>query len=543
MDSRASMTPHPSPSISAGERLARSAGIVGVATMSSRLLGLAREQVLAYLFGAGREMDAFNVAFRIPNLLRDLFAEGAMSAAFVPTFTAALARRARRDAWRVGSAVLNLLAAATAAVAVAGIVFADPIVRLFAAGFADIPGKLELTVALTRVMFPFLTLVALAAILMGMLNALHRFFVPSFAPAMFNVAVIVSAVALVPLMPRLGWPRIMAIAIGALAGGLLQVAIQWPALRREGFQYSPAFDLQDEDVRRVFALMGPGLVGIAGVQVNLFVNTLLATGQGDGAVSWLNYAFRLVYFPIGLFGVSIATASLPAIARSAAVNDLDEMRRTLSRGLRMMLVLNLPATAGLIVLARPIVALVFTRGEFTAADADATAAALVCYAPGLIGYCAVKLAVPSLYSLRDSRTPMVVSLTSVGVNIALSLSLVHALGYRGLALGTSMAALINGALLLVALRQRIGGIDGYRLAMTTAKIAVASGVMAFATAMAARIPEGSSTAAHALQVALAMTIGVATLTIAARALRLSELDDALALVRRKVGFPSGGEPR
>jgi putative peptidoglycan lipid II flippase len=528
----------PSSSVTPGERLIRSAGIVGVATMSSRLLGVVREQVLAYLFGAGREMDAFNVAFRVPNLLRDLFAEGAMSAAFVPVFTTYITQRSRSEAWRLGSATLNLMVVTTLAVSVAGMVFAKPVVTLLAGGFADVPGKLELTVWLTRVMFPILTLVAIAAVLMGMLNALQRFFVPSFAPAMFNVGTILCAVALVPVMPAFGWPRIIAVAIGTLIGGALQAGIQWPALRREGFTYSPVFDTADPGVRQMLLLMGPGIIGIAGVQVNLFINTLLATSQGQGAVSWLNYAFRLMYFPIGLFGVSIATASLPTIARAAARQDLQDLRVSLSRALRLIIVLNLPATIGLVVLAEPIVKLLFEHGHFTTADASRTAAALSCYAPGLVGYCAIKLAVPSLYSLRDSRTPVLVSLVGVVSNVAISVVLVRPLGYLGLALGTSIGATINGTLLLVILRKRLGGIDGSRLAVATMKITAASIVMALSTWATIQIGDATTTVARAAHVGAAIAVGVVTLVAAARVLRLRELDEAIAMVTRRRTTPS-----
>ena len=272
--------------------------------MTSRLLGVVREQVLAALFGAGDAMDAYNVAYRIPNLVRDLFAEGAMSSAFVPTFTRHLTAAGKASAWRLGNHVINALIS---------IVFAEPLVQLFAGAYRSVPGKLELTVFLTRLMLPFLTFVALAAALMGMLNSLHRFFVPALSPAMYNVATIACALLLVPLMPLVGMPPIAAIAIGTLLGGLAQIALQWPVLRREGFRYRPMLAWHDESLRRVLVLMGPGTIGLAATQVNVFVNTVLATGEGTGAVSWLNYAFRLMYLPIGLFGVSIATATLPAV--------------------------------------------------------------------------------------------------------------------------------------------------------------------------------------------------------------------------------------
>ena len=296
--------------------LARSAGLSGAATLASRLLGVAREILFAAYFGAGDQMDAFYVAFRIPNLLRDLFAEGAMSAAFVPTFTRHLAQRGRESAWRLASQVLTALLLVTLACVVAGVVFATPIIRAYAGDYASVPGKLELTIRLTRIVLPFLTLVAVAAVLMGMLNSLHHYFVPSLSPAMFNVAmIVVRRRAGAGDGPRSAGRPITAVAIGALVGGVGQVAVQWPAARREGFRYRPALDMADPDLRQVLLLMGPGVVGVAATQVNLFVNTQLATSQGTGAASWLSYAFRLMYLPIGLFGVSIATATLPAVSR------------------------------------------------------------------------------------------------------------------------------------------------------------------------------------------------------------------------------------
>ncbi len=524
-----------------GSRLARSAGLIGIATMASRILGLVREQVLAYLFGAGNEMDAFKVAFRIPNLFRDLFAEGAMSAAFVPAFTRRLAHGGKAEAWRLGNHVVNALFAVTLALVVLGIVFARPLVGLFASDYSSVPGKIELTVQLTRVIFPFFTLVAVAAAFMGMLNSLHRFFVPALSPVMFNIASIVCAVTLVPVMPLIGLPRIMAIAIGALVGGVGQVALQWPALREEGFRYRPALDPRDEGLREVLRMMGPGLLGLAAVQINLFVNTVLATGQGTGAVSWLDYAFRMMYMPIGLFGVSIATAALPTLSRQAADGDLSGMRQTVSSGLRMMLMLNVPATAGLMALAWPIISLLYQHGSFTAADTAATALALACYAPGLIGYSAVRFAVPTFYALHDSRTPVTVSVVTVLLNAVLNIVLVRIIGYPGLALGTAAASLFNGALLLWLLRGRLDGLDGRRILTSFVKILGASllmGVVAWWAHHALTVLfGGDATVVRLVRVSSAIGLALIVLMVAARALRIGEFTDALAVVRRRV---SGG---
>jgi putative peptidoglycan lipid II flippase len=529
---------------SASPQFARAAGLIGFATMSSRLLGLVRDQLLAYLFGAGHAMDAFNVAFRIPNLLRDLFAEGAMSAALLPTFTRHLVANGRESAWRLGSLVFNALLLVTGTVTVVGMLFATPLVTLFAGDYAEVPGKLELTVMLTRIMFPFLTLVALAAVCMGMLNSLHRFFVPAISPAMFNVATIVCAIVLVPVMPALGLPPITAIAIGTLAGGLGQVAVQWPLLRREGFRWRAELHLRDEGLRQVLMLMGPGALGLAAVQINILVNTVLATGEGEGAVSWLNYAFRLMYLPIGLFGVSVATAALPLIARHVERKEMEALRSTISGGLRMMLMVNVPATVGLIVLASPIVALIFERGEFTAADTAATAAALAFYAPGLVGYSAVKIAVPSFYALRQSRTPVAVSAMTVGLNVGLNLALVRVMGFRGLALGTAVAALFNAGLLLWLLARRIGGLEGRRVAVASAKILVASIVMGVAAwwvdqVLHAVLP-GREIGIQLVRVGGAIGFAMVVLMLAARALRIDEFYGALRAIASRLSRSQGG---
>jgi putative peptidoglycan lipid II flippase len=543
-------------------RLARSAGLIGVATMASRLLGIAREIVLARMFGASAtpDMDAFNVAFRIPNLVRDLFAEGAMTAAFVPTFSRTLNGKGKDAAWRLGNLVINALLVVTGIIVVLGIVFAAPITRTItsadlvgdflrmlgfaanapaASGFASVPGKLELTTELTRVMMPFLTTVAVAVAMMGMLNSLHRFFLPALSPAMFNVVTILCAVGLAPVMPAFGLSPIFGIAIGTLLGGLGQIAIQWPTLRREGFRYRPTLNFRDPDVREILRLMGPGTLGLAAVQINVLVNTSLATTQPQGAVSWLQYAFRLMYLPIGLFGVSIATASLPDLSKHAGNSDRSAMRRTISNGLRLMLMLNVPATIGLIVLAQPIIELLFEYRRFNAHDTVATAAALMCYSPGLLGYSAVKIASPSFYSLRDSRTPAIVSVLSILLNLTLNIVLVRVMGYRGLALGTAIAALFNAGALLFLLSRRLDGIEGRSVLVSFLKILVASLLMGAASYfvsmwLTSQLPS-HEWYWRAVRVFGAIAAGIIVLAGAAHALSIEEFNDAVDRVRRRLG--------
>ena len=507
--------------------------------MASRILGVVREQVLAAYFGAGNAMDAYNVAFRIPNLVRDLFAEGAMSAAFVPTFTRRLTTGGKESAWQLGNTVMTVLLIVTGVLVAAGMIFAEPLARALAGDYASVPGKLELTVLLTRIMLPFLTLVALAAAAMGMLNSLHRFFVPALSPAMFNVGTIICILALVPLMPRVGLPGVAAVAIGTVVGGLGQLAVQWPVLRREGYRFRPRLDLRDEGLKRVLVLMGPATIGLAATQVNVFVNTVLAAGEGTGAVSWLGYAFRLMYLPIGLFGVSIATAAMPTVSRQAAGDDRGAIRSTVADGLSLMMMLNVPASVGLIVLAVPIVQVIFERRAFTHADTLATAAALQFYAIGLVGYSIVRILAPTFYAIDESRTPVRVSVMTVVANVALNIALVRMMGYRGLALGTSLAALLNAGTLLVLLHRRLGGLEERRVLISFAKIATASALMGAAAGavdlLLVRWLPLPGFGGQVVRLAATIAAALGVLAVCAHMLHIDEFRRGVRLVSSKLG--------
>jgi putative peptidoglycan lipid II flippase len=506
--------------------------------MASRLLGLVRDQVLAFYFGAGDAMDAYRVAFRIPNLLRDLFAEGAMSAAFVPTFTRHLTIEGKEAAWRLANHVINALIVVTGVLVILGLIFAEPLVTAFASSYASVPGKLELTVSMARVMLPTLTLIALAAALMGMLNSLRHFFIPAFSPATFNIVTIVCALAFVPLAPALGLEPIMVIAIGTVFGGAAQLALQWPTLRSEGYRYRPLLSWSDPGLRRILMLMGPGTIGLAATQVNLVVNTTLATGQGTGAVSALDYAFRLMYLPIGLFGISIATAVLPAMSRQVSVRDNLGARDTVANGLSLMLMLNVPATVGLMVLAVPIVRLIFERGEFGPDATEATAAALQFYAIGLIGYSVVRITSPTFYALGQNRTPVIVSMATVLINAGINIMLVQVLGFRGLALGTSLAALFNAVTLMVLLRRHLGGLIDARLVSSVLRIVAASAIMGAAAVAADRALErwmpGVGLLAQIARVGSTIGLSLAVLAASAWLLRIREFSEGMALVTRRL---------
>jgi putative peptidoglycan lipid II flippase len=515
-------------------RLARSAGLFGLATMASRILGLVRDQVVAFYFGAGDANDAFRVAFRIPNLVRDLFAEGALSAAFVPTFTHELTTGGKPRAWALANSVVTALILITGLLAAIGYVFAEPLVRLLASDYAAVPGKLELTVYLARIMTPFLTMAALAAVAMGMLNSLGHFFIPALSPATFNVATILIALLFIPVAPSLGIQPIVLIAISTLVGGIGQVLLQVSPLRREGYVYRPSFAFNDPAMQRILLLMGPGTIGMAATQINVLVNTQFASSQGTGAVSWLDYAFRLMYLPIGLFGVSIAAASTPALSRLAALSDTSKMRSTVGAAIGLMLVLNIPATIGLIVLADPIVSLIFEHGRFTAADTAATARAVQLYALGLVSYSVVRIVSPAFYALRLSHVPVTASIVSVVVNIAVNFALVRVMGYAGLALGASLAAIVNAGLQVIMLRRHLGGIEERQLTMTFLKTLVASLAMGAAAwygqLLLNQVIPGGSIPLQGVRVAGAIAIGLAVLAAASSLLRVHEFHEARDLV-------------
>jgi putative peptidoglycan lipid II flippase len=524
-------------------KVARSAGKVGAATMASRVLGLAREQVMATLFGAGLATDAFNVAFRIPNLLRDLFAEGAMSAAFVPTFTAVHEREGERAAWAFGRQLVATLIVVLGVVCSLGWVFAPALVRVLAPGFSAVPGKLELTVLLTRIMLPFLPAVSLAAAAMGMLNARGRFGVPALAPMLMNLGMIVVGVGLIPLMRRLGQPEIVAMAFGVLVGGFLQFAVQLPALYGLGFRLRFERPTLPPPVRRVGALVAPATLGLAATQINLFVSTLVASLLEQGSVSWLWYAFRLMQLPIGVFGVALATVSLPALSRAAVANDLPGLRTTLSATLRLLLLLTIPATLWLAVMSGPIVALLYEHGRFGPRDTDRTALALVMYCVGLPAFAAVGVLTRAFYALGDTRRPVQASFVSVALNLVLNLTLMGPLGHLGLALATSITSVVNLLQLTFYLRRRLGRFEGSRMLATAGRVgAAAAGAAGLCAAgllalgdrwHGGAIVEGATVLAGA---ALAVPVGWAIM----RALRVEELGAAEEIATSALSRLRGG---
>ncbi len=507
-------------------RIARAAGLISAMTLVSRVLGLVREQVFAALLGAGDTSDAFRIGFRIPNLLRDLFAEGALSAAFVPTFARVQKESGRWDAFRLANRVLTLVAVLLSAIVVLGIVFAGPIVARLAPGFEQQPGKAALTVLLTRVMMPFLLLVSFAAVAMGMLNAEERFAMPALSPALFNVVAIVCAGALwalglPPEQVALGW------AIGTLLGGLAQFLIQVPSLRRVGWRFRPEWDPRDPGLLHMARLMAPATVGLGAVQVNIFVNSYFAS-QHSGAVSWLDYAFRLLYLPIGLFGVALGTIATAGLARRAAAGDMDGLRLTLRQSLSMLAYLTLPATLGLMVLGQPIVRLLYEHRAFRPADTPPTAEALFLYSFGLVGYTGVKVLAPAFYALARSRVPLVGSLLAVLTNVTVVALGYGRFGFRAIALGTALGSLVNAGFLVASFERRVGGLRGEGLRRPILRMAASASAMALAAWMAARGLESllgtRGLTVRLIEVVVPVTLGVGLYLLLTRVLGVGEAD-------------------
>jgi putative peptidoglycan lipid II flippase len=507
---------------------------LSAATMMSRVLGLVRDQIFAILIGANRFSDAFVVAFRIPNLLRDLFAEGALSSAFVPSFADAHANRGPDAAWRLANAVTGLVLLIVGVLVVAGVVFAEPLVAAIAPGLAE-PA---LAASLTRIMMPFLLLVSLAAVAMGMLNAQQRFTAPAVAPALFNVGSIAVGAGLwmaglPPERAVVGW------SVGTLLGGALQLGTQVPALRGMGWRFRPRVtraDLADPGVRRIFRLMGPAVIGLSATQVNILVNTWFASHE-VGANTWLQMAFRLMQLPLGVFGVAIATVAGAGVAQKAAARDMDAVRATLGSAMRLVAFLNVPSAVGLIVLARPIISLIYEHGRFGGADTDATAQALLWYALGLYAYSGVKVLAPAFYALDKPRVAVIGSMLGMSSNVLLNALLWPVLGYRGVALGTSLAATANFAVLAVAWRRRHGslgaGVFRQLGRVVAASLALAAVAWATERGLAALLPVHKSLPRQlALAFGPIVTGGVAYLA-AARALGIPELDELLGVLRKR----------
>jgi putative peptidoglycan lipid II flippase len=458
-------------------KIARAAGTVSLAVFASRILGLVREQVFAGLFGAGFAFDAYVVAFRIPNLLRDLFAEGALSSAFVTVFTDYDQRLGPEQTWRLANNVIFCFTLLLSLLVLGGMIFSPNIVGFMAPDFGAVPGKLALTTLMTRIMFPFLVLVSLAALAMGVLNTKGKFFVPSLSSSFFNLGSVIAGVGLSLVAPRFGVEPIVGMAWGALIGGLLQLAVQLPLLWRVGFRLRWVLDFKDPGLRRIVRLMLPAVVGLSATQINIFINTFYASSCAQGSISWLNYAYRLFHLPMGLFGVALMVATLPLVSRHAANQDMGALREALQSSLSLAILVTLPAACGLIFLAKPIIALIYQHGHFTALDTRQTAAALALYALGLWAFAGVKIMVPVFYALDDTRIPVLGSFVTVAANLALIHLTLAPLQHRAIALSTSLSMIFNFIFLAAVLYYKVNGYQVRGLLIKLLKVTAASLIM------------------------------------------------------------------
>ena len=453
----------------------KAAGIIGLAVMCSRVLGLARELIFAALFGGGRALDAFTVAFRIPNLLRDLFAEGALSTAFVTTFSKTIARGGDEAAWRLANKVATMATLVLGVLCVLGMVFSGSLVGLLAPGFdAD---KAALTAQLTRIMFPFILLVSIAALVMGMLNAKNVFGVPAMASSFFNIGSIVGGLLLgYWIDPHFGVCALIGLAFATVIGGALQLIVQLPSLARLGYRFRPDLHWRDAGVRAVLLLMGPSVIAASTTQFNVLINSVFASGLEDGAIFWLAAAFRLMQLPLGIFGVALGTVTLPLLSRLVVAGRLDAFRSELARAMRWAMLLTLPAMAGLMMLAEPIISVVYQHGKFNAYEAAQAAGALRFYAIGLAGYAALKVLVNAFYAMDRRKTPMLVSFLAVGLNLLFNWVFTVRLGWghRGLAFSTGCVATFNFLLLYILMQTQLRGLESRRLFVLLVKIALAS---------------------------------------------------------------------
>jgi len=513
--------------------VARAAGLVSLGTLLSRIMGLLRDVTIAGVFGAGLMSDAFFVAFRVPNLVRRLLGEGPMASAFIPVFTEYREKRTAKDAWKLASSLAGLLGGLSLLISIAGIFAAPLVVRLMAPEWDQAFPKGGMTVTLTRLMFPYLFLVVLYALAMAILNSCRRFFVPAMAPALLNIGMIWGALVLSPYFD----PPVLGLAWGVLLGGALQLGVNVPSLRGVGCPWRPGFDFRDEGVRRVGRLMVPTVVGLAVNDINQVVDTILASMLAEGSVSWLFYGSRLTQLPLGLVGIAVGTAILPTLSSQSARGDVEELKGTISFGLRVVFYLTLPAIVGLAVLRVPITSLIFQRGQFTLSDTMATSEAILYYGLGMWAAGGIRILAAAFYSVKDTKTPFLTATAAMAVNIALNLYLMTVMAHAGLALASSLSVIFQFVMLAQLLRRRIGPLGLRRIAVGTARMALASAVMGGVCALTLSfLPPAplSGLAVRAGIVAGELFLGISCYLIASRLLGCEEYRFVSDMVKARI---------
>ena len=468
--------------------LLKSTGIIGGATSISRVLGFIRDILIASKFGTGIFAQAFVVAFRLPNLLRDMVAEGATDAAIVPILTEYKHTRSHEEYWEAARIILNLMLSVLIVLSVIGVIFAPMFVRVIAPGFMKDPDKFAMTVVLTRMVFPYILLAGLVAYSKGVLNSLNYFTTPAIATVILNITIISSLIFLTPII------GIKGLVVGVIVGGIFEVLIQVPQLRKRGFVFKKGFQLSHQLVKRIGKLLLPRAIGTAVYQMSVFIDTMLASLSwvvGAGGVAALYFSTRLVQLPLAIFGISLATAALPKMTKEAATSDIVALKDTVSFSLRAVFAVMIPAAVGLMVLAKPIVRILFQRGEFTSYSTNITVSALFFYSIGLFAYAGIKILVSTFYAMGDTKTPVRTAVIALGINVVLNLILMWPLKIGGLALATAIASISNFAVLYVILNKRIGDIGTKKIMSSFLRILFSGFVMGVFTYFAGKdlIPE------------------------------------------------------
>jgi putative peptidoglycan lipid II flippase len=513
--------------------IARAAGILGSATMLSRIVGMLRDMVVSRLFGAGLATDAFFAAFQIPNMLRRFFAEGALTSAFVPTFSSTLTLRGDEKARELANTCFTLLTIVMAIITLAGILFSPFIVGLMFPGFKSEPGKFELAVLLNRLMFPYIFFISLVALCMGILNTLRHFFTPAISTVFLNISMILAALCLRGFFEV----PITALAFGVLIGGCIQLLMQLPVLWNKGFKYTPNFNFTSPEIRSIALLMLPATFGVGVYYLNITVSAILASLLPQGSVSYLYYAQRLFEFPQGIFTASVAQAVLPSMSRQAAEGDLDGMKSSLSFGVRLMLFITIPAMAGLMVCSIPIFSLIFMGGAFDYATVVNSASALLYYSAGLSFVALARVLAPLFYALKDTKTPVYTAVATFIINLCMSLVLMGPLKHGGLALATTISAFFNMLMLLWLMRRKIGSIGGMRITLTALKSIAASIPMAAVVWYGCSTIDWSQAGAKLLKGSVlggSIFAGLFVYILSVKLLRSEEALDAVSLLRRKL---------
>jgi putative peptidoglycan lipid II flippase len=520
---------------SENKKMVKAAGTVGVYTLLSRILGFIRDMMMAGYFGSGMITDAFIAAFRLPNLMRRLLAEGSLVLAFVPVFSETLEAKGQDEAFRLAESSFKVLTLILVVLTLCGILFASYILMILAPGFMDEPGKMELAVTLTRIVFPYVFFICLVALCMGVLNSLGHFAAPALAPVLLN-GVMIAGMWGGAMFSQDSRVRIMILAWSVIVGGVIQLMLQVPFLWTKGFRFRLTTPLVHPGVRQIGRLMLPSIVGAGVYQVNVVSGTILASYLLEGSISWLYYADRVFQFPLGIFAISMGTAVLPSLSRQAAAGDMDGLKQTFSQGLRFVFYITLPATAGLVALATPIVAVLFKRGEFGAYDLEMTSQALVYFSLGLCPVAAVRVAAPVFYARKDAITPVRIAVFSILLNITLSIILMGPLKHGGLALATSLASGVNLVLLVTMIRRQLGSVGGSAIASSIMRSLFCSLVMGICVHILAIYVFRSYNDPSLKMVsglALCIAAGIGVYVLLSRILNSPELETVLSLIKKR----------